>query len=426
MDLILLTKFYPFGTGEAFIENEIEILSKFFTKISIIACEVPKQMMKCRNVPSNVNIYKIESKSKIIDIASSCFSKDINNLTFIKEKEHLNTYKEKSFLKYFEYKSQRIYQEIVKNKFLNELYDSNEIIIYSYWLFSTARVAMLIKNNLNINIKLIVSRAHGYDLYEERNFLKYLPYREIFLNEFDYILPCSENGEKYLNDLYPEHGMKVHRSYLGTKDEGLSRSDKNELFSILTCSRIESVKRLDRLVESLALIENNFNPIKWTHIGMGKDFNKLVKKIKKLLPNIQVEFLGNLSNKEVLEYYKKNSIDVFVNVSASEGLPVSIMEAISFGIPIIATDVGGTSEIVFNNINGYLIPKDFDNETLIEIIKEMMRIKRTEKYISLRKESRRLWETRFQADKNYTDFCHILIKAVKRRKTNDFDLLSRE
>ena len=50
-----------------------------------------------------------------------------------------------------------------------------------------------------------------------------------------------------------------------------------------------------------------------------------------------------------------NDFDLFVNMSLSEGIPVSIMEAISFGIPIIATNVGGNAEIV-NDETGVLIP----------------------------------------------------------------------
>lgn len=53
-----------------------------------------------------------------------------------------------------------------------------------------------------------------------------------------------------------------------------------------------------------------------------------------------------LSHDQVMNYYKEHHFDVFINMSTNEGVPVSIMEAASFGIPIIATNVGGTSEIV--------------------------------------------------------------------------------
>lgn len=61
-------------------------------------------------------------------------------------------------------------------------------------------------------------------------------------------------------------------------------------------------------------------------------------------------------------------------MSLSEGIPVSIMEAISFGIPIIATNVGGNAEIV-NDETGVLIPVNIDqaafNETVSDIMNKM-------------------------------------------------------
>lgn len=60
-----------------------------------------------------------------------------------------------------------------------------------------------------------------------------------------------------------------------------------------------------------------------------------------------------------------NDFDLFVNMSLSEGIPVSIMEAISFGIPIIATNVGGNAEIV-NDETGVLIPVNIDQAALMK------------------------------------------------------------
>ena len=53
----------------------------------------------------------------------------------------------------------------------------------------------------------------------------------------------------------------------------------------------------------------------------------------KLRDNIQYEFKGNVSNTELMKQYQNKNYYVFVNVSSSEGIPVSIMEATSFGIP---------------------------------------------------------------------------------------------
>ena len=65
----------------------------------------------------------------------------------------------------------------------------------------------------------------------------------------------------------------------------------------------------------------------------------------------------------MLNWFENNSVDVFVNVSSSEGLPVSIMEAFSFGVPVVATKVGGIPEIVDEKC-GILIPKEFEPKEL--------------------------------------------------------------
>ena len=69
-------------------------------------------------------------------------------------------------------------------------------------------------------------------------------------------------------------------------------------------------------------------------------------------------------------------MDYFINLSDSEGIPVSIMEAMSVGIPIIARDVGGNREIVTNN-NGCLLEGDEINLTIYEyILNREVQIKR--------------------------------------------------
>jgi glycosyltransferase involved in cell wall biosynthesis len=66
-----------------------------------------------------------------------------------------------------------------------------------------------------------------------------------------------------------------------------------------------------------------------------------------------VEFLGWVDNEKKSAVF--NNSDVFVLPSYAEGLPISILEAMSYGKAIIATDVGGVSEIVRENENGILI-----------------------------------------------------------------------
>ena len=95
-------------------------------------------------------------------------------------------------------------------------------------------------------------------------------------------------------------------------------------------------------------------------------------------------------------------IDIFINLSTTEGLPVSIMEAMSYGIPVIATNVGGTSEIV-DNESGILIDIDFTNELLCDIICKINFMDQSKKD-EMRKKALNKWKYEFQAEKNYTEF----------------------
>jgi colanic acid/amylovoran biosynthesis glycosyltransferase len=63
----------------------------------------------------------------------------------------------------------------------------------------------------------------------------------------------------------------------------------------------------------------------------------------------------NVDHAQVIDYYTTNHIALFLSLSSREGLPVSLMEAISCGIPLLATTVGGVSEVVNEN-TGRLAP----------------------------------------------------------------------
>ena len=108
------------------------------------------------------------------------------------------------------------------------------------------------------------------------------------------------------------------------------------------------------------------------------------------------------------DFYKNNKVDLFINVSSTEGLPVSIMEAISFGIPCLATDVGGTSEIIIDGITGKLIPKDFENSFLAQEIENIINMDKDD-YNNLRKKTRNFWKENYQAKNNFKNFAKRII-----------------
>ena len=142
----------------------------------------------------------------------------------------------------------------------------------------------------------------------------------------------------------------------------------------------------------------------WIHIGSDGDEIEIVKEaVKKLPSNITVEFKGQLSQEKVFDFYKNNYVDLFINTSKSEGLPVSLMEAISFGIPIMAPNVGGIKEIVTKE-TGILFEPNKEIEQLANYIVELNNKKR----IFNRDVIRKFWEENYSAEINYRQFLKLI------------------
>lgn len=113
----------------------------------------------------------------------------------------------------------------------------------------------------------------------------------------------------------------------------------------------------------------------------------------------------------MIKNYIETAADVFVNVSSTEGTPVSIMEAISCGIPVIATAVGGNVEIVREK-NGFLLSA---NPTPDEIADALLNVcDHREAWLKKRQGSREVWQERYNETTNFEAFAQKLVEIRKR------------
>lgn len=403
--LILVTSQFPYGCGETFIENEIKYLAEAFDVVYIYASQIDKDThMSSREVPDNVYVFGSGYKD---------FSK-LNYLNSLFQKKVWDEISQKCTGTNFLGKvaSCCYFDQSVKHALLNidsfiktcKIKDDS-ITIYSYWLNIIGMTALNISNELREKghgVKT-VARTHGFDLYEERAYLNYQPFQEQMIKDFDHIFPCSDMGSKYLKEKYPEYADKIETSYLGVPDclQGEMPFLSKEKFSIVSCSNVIPLKRVSKIAEALQLISDC--KIEWTHFGDGELLEDVKQKVERLPDNISIRFPGRVANSDIYKFYNENNVNLFINVSSSEGLPVSIMEAISFGIPIIATDVGGTSEIVTNGINGFLLPEDFSIYELEKLIRKIINMN-AQDYCVMCQNARDIYRQRFCAKKNYPEF----------------------
>ncbi len=413
--LIMLTNTYPFNGGEYFIENEIDIVSRYFDKIMIFALDADKNAPLTRSIPSNVSAVITGKYSRKRERTGDLIGA-VLGMSFFGKKDGETDIRKKIFREYFRKRSERQFKQVLENISTEELKEYDEVIIYSYWLFVPASVAVKLKEHLikmGVKVKKAVSRAHGYDLYEERNYLKYLPEREYLLKNLDAVFTCSRDGERYLKEKYPPFAEKIYYSPLGTKDHGAVSHNKTDKFTIVTCSSLNPVKRVWRIADALSLYMGE-KEIKWIHIGgSGKKLQKLKNYTENKLSgkNAAFEFKGQMTNDKVNDFYLSNPPDLFLNVSESEGVPVSIMEAASFGIPVLAADCGGTGEVVENSVTGKLITKDFSDSELISEIKNFMFLKKND-IKRMSEAGRSMWAEKYNAEKNYSDFALKLLSDI--------------
>lgn len=401
--LILFTNHYPFLYGETFLENEIVYLSRAYNKIYIFAIDVKKTMKPTRYIPDNVIAIPLGGLNKRLKYAVYTFIGIIrNSSTFKIHEKSIKKLLASFYIRgHAEFIANKVY--MMKKKLMINFEHS---IIYSYWFSYQAVASVILKDRLlkeGVNTT-VYSRAHGYDIYWERVKGGYHPFQDILLKELNLCIPCSQFGKKYLLDKYPWAADKIHISRLGTLDHGLNPYKNGK--TIVTCSNLEPLKRMSLLAKAFVKIAKKNPDLKWICIGDGIEKEEIQSIITDADVIKQVELLGRLDNNEVIKQYKTREIKYFVNISTTEGVPVSIMEAQSFGIPVIATDAGGTHELV-NSDNGKLIPVEIDANYLAEVLEQMLTISKDE-YSYKRIASRKNWEINSFADKQYSDFVHLI------------------
>mgnify|MGYP001235183089 CR=1 FL=1 len=408
--LILLTSSYPNDSGETFVESEMHYLEKSFNRI-IIICSSQKKGIK-RYIPNNAEVIFFNGHISKISMLSS-IGLIFKNI-FWQEKKLIKSHLGLPFT-FFKFKVLAI--DFLMAKKLEKLiskrikkYCPADMLLYSYWDDYKA-LAIALLNGKTPALKTI-TRAHGWDLYFERNPEDYLPWKTYIHSHLSAVYFISETGMHYSeNKISTWKGGNYKLARLGTENENeLKKQILSDSLIIYSCSNIITLKRLDLIVEALNKMKNI--PFEWFHIGDGPEKENIFDKIQNLKINNKCFLLGLKTNAEVLELYKKNQIDVFINASFSEGLPVSIMEAMSFGIPVIATSVGGTPEIVKNGYNGFLLRANPSPVEIAEALTKFYNLTVDEKN-KMRQNAYTTWDQEYNAKKNYKSFIDAISKCQK-------------
>jgi glycosyltransferase involved in cell wall biosynthesis len=286
--------------------------------------------------------------------------------------------------------------------YLRHRSELGQIVAYTYWCDATTTgIAMAKRDQPDV---ALVSRAHGADVYAERYRPAYFPGRTFTLERLDGLFPDSAQGLRYLLGRYPWMTDRSEVARMGVADPGFAApASTGSTRVIVSCSRIVPIKRVD-LIGRAAAEAARLRPdlrIEWHHFGEGDDRDRIETEARAAMPsNAIAHFHGFESVQALMRFYETHPVDVFVNASTSEGTPVAIMEAASCGIPIVATAVGGNTEIVSQD-NGETVAAD---ASAIEIAEAVLRVTSQNRNARLRAASHQIWRERYDAATNYATF----------------------
>ena len=196
----------------------------------------------------------------------------------------------------------------------------------------------------------------------------------IALRIVDHVFIESETQARRVfgDDLYRKHDRKFYIFYKGIDTEtfspSLTTTNGQEGNLIGTAALLTKRKRIEDLIRAMTEIRRRHPDTELVIAGSPED-GEYVSELHNLVDRLDlreaVEFEGWVDDMpSFLE-----TLDVFVLPSANEGVPGSVREAMAMEVPVVATDVGGTSEAVRNEITGLLVPPSDSNAIANAVIR---------------------------------------------------------
>lgn len=386
--LVLFTLTFPFGSGEEFIEREIEIASEYYSEIYVVPGTIQGAM---RQIPQNaVILYDIATadpvKARLFSAFIAAFAKDV----FLESNFFRKIRSTKTYFRYFRDQFRRYLAiESIYSRLNGK---GTTLIFYDFWMINNGLALSILNARENISI---YSNAHSYDLYDERWGCP-LPFRSLIIKSLKKVFPDSAYGMRYLKSkISPALHEKVELSYMGTDDFGMGPIPVPGKILIVSCCTCAAHKRVDRIVEALSTLDNE--GIEWVHFGEGPLFEQIKALAADKLVKTKYEFKGWVTSDTLNNFFRSNPINVFLHASEAEGVPVSLMIAASYGIPIIAHDAMGVGELVRPG-HGCLLPTDATIESFAQVINDSVAARSCD--VDYRQASRIHWRECFSLD-NY-------------------------
>ena len=424
-DLIVIFTFkYPFQPPtEQFLDDELHFLAEENADILLVpyARERADARYEFPGTKTNISVCGIKRSSLLLELCSGLLSLTWNagNLlcdvrTRLKNPQIRNkTRAMKETLKEY-VQAGALFREFVKQIPDDVFRDRSRIVLYSYWLNPAASAAALFKKHLKKRYSVpVAAYARSHEDTENASLAgvlhlgtdHYRPCLALLNEGIDMVCPISRNGRETLRK---DGILRAETFRLGVKKQAPFLPPDDHTPLVVSCSTMIVNKRVEKIAEILSRIPRE---IRWVHFGGGETEQSVRDFCEKHLPgNVRWELRGWTAHDAILDFYRTEKPDLFLNTSRLEGIPVSIMEAMSCSIPCVATDVGASGEIVADGRNGFLLPVDFDTEETARKISGYLFGDEAEK-TRMRKNAYATFEQEYDSAVNYTAFAKRLVSG---------------
>ncbi len=296
-----------------------------------------------------------------------------------------------NFVYFFEYYLNLNFSFILR-KYLRTIDQKYKYDIYHFHSLNF-KLLQIIRELKKINKKVVIT-FQGADIqikkkinYGYRLKTKYDSLLKNEIRKVDLLHAISDNISKDLFRLGVKTNkiIKIPNTVYLKKVNSISVNKKNKYFNLLTVARFAEKKKGFDFIELLAKQLKEKISFKWTIIGRGSNkiynykFARDNKDLFECVPQINNDKEFFFPNSNLIKYYKRANI--YVHLSRIESFGISIIEAMSANLPVLAIKAKGSNELVKNNINGMFFNLEKNN-----FLKKVLLIKQKNfKSLNLRK-----------------------------------------
>jgi colanic acid/amylovoran biosynthesis glycosyltransferase len=345
MRLVIVSSHWPFGNKEQFLQPELAEIAQHFQCVTVLPVHTPRGNATTLPDHAEVLAWPLLSVEILVRAWRSILmhpARVARTLTALMRSRQRGRVKNLSVV----LKGLALAQWAVEHGIDH---------IHAYWLSTPASVAMIAGEVASIPWS---ATAHRWDIYE-RNAL------DVKARSVRFVRAISSRGARDLIQFSPELHDRVVHVPIGTfvPTELPPKRCTGGVFRIVCPAALVRVKGHEDLLTALALLENRGVQVECTIAGEGPLRNDLTRRVAQLSLESSVRLVGFVPQQQLHDWYRNGHVHAVVLASREdgslmEGIPLALVEAMAYGIPVVATTSGSIGELLNDRCGRVVSPGD--------------------------------------------------------------------